>query len=280
MDEADLKYLEGADSETPGWKKQKRARGAAEGQDDSLEGMIGAKESTEGVKADGVANEEREPAALMSSGDLTIANRLDRWNINLSLALVLAGMLVLAHDYLRRANLYQQASLPLPLPSALRNAVTPLPAEVVRPDPPRRATTDELLWLLKRGESFVCFASDNRVAEETMTRVEPLADNSARQDVIRVSADGLPVSDEFVFDALWHNRASFVIDDHSRADHMLESFARILAERRSARARARQTFHLVWDRKEPLPAKLRERLVSLLGTAGGSLFQLRAGNVS
>jgi hypothetical protein len=69
-----------------------------------------------------------------------------------------------------------------------------------------------------------------------------------------------------------------VIDDPSRTDRMLESFARILAERRSARAR--QTFHLVWDRKEPMPEKLRERFVSLLGTAGGSLFQLRAGNVS
>jgi hypothetical protein len=277
MDEADLKYLEGGDSGTPAWKKEKRRRGAAEADDDSLEGMIGAKEKSGGVEAGAVANEERKPPVLMSSGDLAIANRLDRWNLNLSLSLAMIGLLVLAHDYLRRANIYQEASLPLPLPSGLRNMVTPMPVVVERPHPPRRSTPDELAWLVKRGESFLVFTAGRLAGDEVIERLGPLVARSRRGDLIRVSSDGPDIADGFVFDALWHGRASFVVDDPGRAGAMLDTFVRILSARRTARARVQRTFHLVWDRKDPVPEAVRGRLIALLGATGGSFFLLRAG---
>jgi hypothetical protein len=271
MDEADLKYLEGGDSEAPGWKEQKRERGREDTADDSLEGMIGAKDKSEGVETDEVTN-ERKPLILMSSGDLAIANRLDRWNIDFTLALLLVSLLVLAHDYLRRSNIYQEASLPLPLPSGLRNAVTPIPAVVERPEPPRRSVPDELAWLIRRGEAFLYFTADPAAADEVMSRLEPLAGKSRRLDVIRVSRDGPPVSDEFVFDALWFNRASFVVDSAARAERMLDRFHELLHERRAIRARVRQAVHVVWDLKSPLPAATRDAIARLAGATGFSMF--------
>jgi hypothetical protein len=269
MDEADLKYLEGGDSETPDWKKQKRTRGAGEADDDSLEGMIGAKEATAGVKADDLAKEERKPAALMSSGDLSIANKLDRWNLNLSLVLILAGVFVLAHDYLRRANLYQEASLPLPLPSALRNAATPLPAEVVRNDPQRRDVADEPMWLLKRGESFVLLTSEPNLADEAFAKLRDFTDHRDDEDVVRVTED---ISDDYVFDALWFNHASFVVDSAARAERMIESFIVLMHERRNIRARVRQSVHVVTNLKPPLPDAAKDAFVRIAGATGFSIF--------
>lgn len=276
MDEADLKYLEGGDAGTPDWKKQKRQRGSGDAADDSLEGMIGAKEDTEGVKADAVTEKEREPAALMSSGDLAIANHLDRWNLDVTFALAVLSLLVLVHDYLRRANIYQEASLPLPIPCGLRDSVTPMPAVVTRPEPPRREIPDELAWLLKRGESFVYFAEDHAAADGVMARLEPLVARSREADLIRIGSGGDEVSDEFVFEALWHGRASFVIDESARVDGLLDCFVRMLDERRTTRARAMRDFHLVWDRSQPVPASLHDKLIHRLQQTGGSLFLLRS----
>ena len=272
MDEADLKYLEDGDSKTPEWKKQKRQRGTGETEDESLEGMIGAKEATEGVETDAVVKEERKPPVLMTSGDLAIANRLDRWNLDATFALVILGLLVLAHDYLRRANIYQEASLPLPLPSGLRNAVTPLPALIERPEPPRRSIPDELAWLIRRGESFVYFTADPAAANEAMSRIEPMAGKSRRLDVIRLSPDGPPVSDEFVFDALWFNRASFVVDSAARAERMIGRFIELLHERRAIRAHVPQAAHVVWDLQPPLPGTTRDAFARLAGTTGFSML--------
>ena len=269
MDEADLKYLEGADARGPEWKKVKRERGSEVESDGSLEGMIGAKEATEGVKAEGVTKEERKPAALMSSGDLAMANKLDRWNLNWTLALVLAGVLVLIHDYLRRANLYQQASLPLPLPSGFRNSITPLPAEVVRPNPPRRDITDELLWLLRRGESFVYLTAEPASADEAFAKLREFTQRRRNEDVVRVTED---ITDEFVFDALWFNRASFVVDSSVRAERMIGRFIELLQERRTIRARVRQSVHVVWDIKQPMPDAARDAFSRLAGATGFSIF--------
>lgn len=272
MDEADLKYLEGGDAKEAGWKNARRERGGDAAGDDSLEELIGAKETQEGVKTDAIEARQNKPAILMSAGGLSIANKLDRWNLNLSLALVVIGILMLALDYLRRANLYQEASLPLPLPSGLRNAVTPLPALVERPPSPRRSLPEELLWLMRRGESFVVFTEGRLSGDEVMAELEPLAAKSRHADLIRPAADGPDICDEFIFEALWHGRASFVVDDPARAGRMIVRFIELLQERRALRARVRQSAHLVWNVNHPMPEATRDALVRLASATGLSLF--------
>ena len=272
MDEADLKYLEGAGAQDSDWKKARRERGSDAGPDDSLEGMIGAREASEGVETDAIEVKEDVPAVLMSAADLAIANKLDRWNLNLNLTLVVIGVLMLVIDYLRRANLYREASLPLPVPSALRNAVTPLPAVVERPQPPRRSVADELAWLMKRGECFVFFTDDRQSGDEVMAVLGPLVARSRHADLIRLGAGGPEVSDEFVFDALWHGRASFVVDDPARARKMLERFIGWLRERRAIRARVRQSAHLVWNVGLPVPETDKDAITRLAAATGFSLF--------
>lgn len=277
MDEADLKYLEGADAETPAWKQQKRQRSAAGASDDSLESLIGGPAASEGVATEAVEQTAARPAILLSSADVTRAHQWDRWNLRASLTLLLAALVVMAYDYLRRANRYAEASLPLPLPAGWREVATPMPAVVHRPVPPRRDAAEELLWLLRRGESFVYLTDSETAAQQVLEQLQPIVDRSSHADVILLSPGANEsLSDAFVFETAWHGRGSFVIQDPARADRVPESFASLLNARRQVRARARKPFHLVWDREAPIPDRLQDRLIGLLGATGGSLFLLRS----
>ena len=83
-----------------------------------------------------------------------------------------ASAVVIAGDWLRRANVYAEAYLPLPLPSGLVAAGRPLPAVVVRPEPPRRLVVEELAWLLRRGDSFLYLAPDSAAAEAALASLD------------------------------------------------------------------------------------------------------------
>lgn len=272
MDEADLKYLGGDKSGTPEWKRQKQSRSNDAGKDaspeDKLNAEISGPETAKGVDV-GIAGEsEKRPPILMSEADVATAHRLDRWNLRIARFLLLAAVLLLAVDYLRRANNYSLASLPIPLPSALLNSFTPMPPAVVRPQPPRRTMPAELEWFAKRGDSFVYLTDKPANADAAIAHLESLPKRQ-RPHVLRVT-DG--ISDEFVFESLWFGRASFVVDSAARAMGLLASFNRLLEQRRSTRARVSQTAHIVWDFNSPVPEATRESIVKLAQATGVSLL--------
>ena len=272
MDEADLKYLESAsESAVPAWKQRKKARSAEAAPDDSLESLIGGETPPEGVDT-AALEESREPAPiLMSEAGVAMANRLDHWNLRLTRMLLLLSIGLLALDYLRRANVYAEASLPLALPSTWLNAVSPPPPVFVRPDPPRRPMPDELAWMIRRGDPLVYLTDDPAAADESTSKLEFLTRKPGGMEILKLGA-GCAIDDDFVFDALWFGRASFVVDSRERAERMLGRFVELLQLRKSTRARTRQTVHVVWDSSAAIPESTKRAFASLAGATGFTLF--------
>ena len=77
-------------------------------------------------------------------------------------------------------------------------------------------------------------------------------------DVLRVDGWRTRIDDDFVFEALWFGRSSFVVDSAARAEQMLSRFIELLEKRKTTRARVSQTVHIVWDLKTPIPEAIRE----------------------
>lgn len=275
MDEADLKYIEKLEQDSvPDWKKEKKSRSGEGTPGDDLESMLGGGETTEGVESEELIEEMREPSAIMLEADMMRANKLDTLNLDAAFWAIFLGALLVLIDYLRRANLYQKATAPLPLPSGWINALTPHPTVVERPDPPRRKVPKELAWLTKRGDAFLYITDQSfRAAEipESMTR---FMNRFGRVEIMRVGKESEDMTDEFIFESLWFRRASFVVDSTSRAEKLLEHFIEFLEKRSTTRARVRQTVHIVWDARQTLPEALRNELIRLGEPAGFSLFFL------
>jgi hypothetical protein len=210
----------------------------------------------------------------MSEVDYAMANRLDRLNIAVSRYLILISLLLLAIDYLRRVNSYTSASLPIPLPSGLVNSLSPLPVIVNRPNPPRRQTPAELEWLARRGDSFVYLTDRPDEANAVYNRLKALRKWAWTQEVFRVDEGHYGITDKFIFESLWFGRGSFIIDSPERSVQLMENFISLLAERRSTRAKARQTVHVVWDLDGTIPEFVQASFLKLAKTTGFSLFVL------
>ncbi len=278
MDDADRKYMASFDEEgVPAWKKQKKTRSQTRERDDSLVAMLdaGAGEGDKGVNADVLEKAAAEPI-MMSEKEQMLANRLDRLNLRLIRWLILIGVGIVVLDYLKRMNSYEEAYLPLPLPSAWVNGLTPLPPVRTWPRKPRRPLPEELSWLTRRGDTFLYLADRRdavaRVPEQTWRmprrRLGPV-------DIIHVT-DEYPVAADFVFETLWYGRSSFVVDSAARSGRMLARIMELLEERKTSCARVRQTVHVVWDLQSPV----REETVAefeRLGRATGVVLVKRAG---
>ena len=173
-------------------------------------------------------------------------------------------------DYLGRANVYADAIMPLPLPSAWPNAITAMPPVVVRSAPARRDMPGELAWLAKRGDCFV-YLTDDAMAVAAVPASLPRVGKAWRPvDVLRV--DGERISDDFLFEALWYGRSCFVVDSPERAVRMFGRFLELLEERKKVRARVSQTVHVVWDLKRPLSERELDSFSRLAKATGFSLL--------
>lgn len=275
MDEADLKYLGGSDkSSTPEWKRQKQSRSQNAAKDDSpddkLDAQIGGPQEGSGVDVGIAGDSKKKPPLLMSEADFSKAHRLDRWNLGITRFLILAAVLLLAVDYLRRANNYASASLPLPLPSAWLNSFNPMPPVVIRPQPPRRTIPAELEWLARRGDAFVYMTDSPEASTSALAHLQSLPQR-CRPQVLRVTDEPDCLSDEFVFESLWYGRGSFIVDSIERMEYMLPRFIKRLEQRRATRARVSQTVHFIWDVSVPLPEPTREAITKLAQATGFSL---------
>lgn len=298
LDDTDLKYLDKIEQEsekekTPEWKRQKKARGAAGSGEESLESRLDSgDDAPAGVDAGEADPEAVRQPIVVSEAQLAMAHRVDRLSLSLARLLLLVGLAITGIDWLRRANDYEQAYLPLPVPSRLVDAVRPLPAIVVRPRPPRRPIAEELAWLLRRGDSFVYLAPGPVVAGEVFAKLAGFETRRRRPvQILHVGEGGETCSNRFIFESLWCGRCSFVIDDPARAELLVKDFWRFLKERQATRARAGQWAHIVWDLSTAAPASAPEasafinqwkqmlQAVSSLGKrAGFSVFLCREGD--
>ncbi len=250
MDDADRKYVDSLDeSKEPAWKGKKKKRGEADAESDNLEDAIGGKEAISGVKSDSLkTEEEKRPPIFMSQAHVTTANHLDKLNLNAARIAVLLGILIFLIDYLSRANSYARAVFPLPLPASLINSFNPFPAVAHRPNPPRRTLPEELAWLAKRGDVFVCLTKNASDLSKSLPRI---GKKFAPIDLLHV--DSSRISDELIFESLWYGRSCFVVDDLERINTLFGSIYQQLEQRKKARAKSRFNVHLVWNIDQALP---------------------------
>lgn len=274
LDEADRKYIESIDETvTPAWKQQKRQRSAAQADDGSLEGQLDTTEKAGGLDS-GELEQKEEKAIMLPENVVMLANRLDGLNLKMIRWLLLTGVLVVVVDYLQRVNRVEEAYLPLPLPSALANNLSPLPVLTSIPPSARRAWVDELAWLVRRGDTFIFLTTDTSLAASIPDQMPRLPRGRCLFDVLHVQANDPLITDEFIFDGLWYNRAAFVIDSAIRAESLLTGFYELLSARRQTRARVRQTVHIVWDLDASPGDMLHEEIIRLAGAAGMSLREM------
>jgi hypothetical protein len=251
MDDADRKYMATFDeSVVPEWKKEKKTRSATPKLDDSLDAMLDASsEEEKGVDAGDVEKAVAEPI-MMPEKQVMLANRLDGLNLKLIRWLIAIGLGVVALDYLKRMNRYDEAYLPLPLPSRWVNGLTPLPAVRMWPRRPRRTMLEELGWLLRRGDTFLYLTDDSKAAARLPERTRRLSWlRLGLVDIIHVGDD--LVAPDFVFETLWYGRSSFVVDSAARSEKLLARIMALLEARKASRAHVRQTVHVVWDLQTP-----------------------------
>ena len=274
MDEADLKYMTSFDGDaTPEWKKQKRTRSATPKEDDSLEAMLDTStEEGPGVDTDAVLTAAAEPIMMPEKLQM-LANRLDGWNLKLTRLLILFSLGVVVFDYLNRANCYDEAYLPVPLPSFWINSQTPLAAVRRLPAPPRRGIREELAWLTRRGDAFVYLAADRAAAAKIPEQLPRLPLGLCMADVLHVT-DEQPVDPDFIFETLWYGRSSFVVDSAVQAQALVTRTLELLQERKTCRAHVRQTVHVVWDLPTPPPDEVVAEF-ERLGSATGVVLVVR-----
>jgi hypothetical protein len=278
MDESDLKYMDKqvGDGSSPTWKKEKQSRSAGGGDDADLEDLIGAEEETEGVVSEELDNAEGKEPIVMGAKDMDMANRLDSLNLKAIRIMILLSLVIVILDYLRRANSYREAYLPLPLPASWAGSMTPVPAIQERPVSARRSMPDELAWFTKRGDTFLYLTDDTVKSTQLADSMPKFGKKRWSTDLIRVSQDESELNDEFVFESLWYGRASFVVNSAASAKAILDDFQKRLEKRKTARARSMQTVHIVWDLSEPLPHSARQAFSDVAGSTGFSLFLNKA----
>jgi hypothetical protein len=277
MEESDLEYMEKIQAGgTPDWKKEKKDRGSGTEGDDSLDALIDDEEAAGGVDAEELERQAGPEPILMEEAEVMLANRLDHLNLDLSKWLVLVGFVVIGFDYLRRVNIYDEAPLPLPLPSAVPNAVTPPPAVVEARSSAARSPGGELARFARRGDPILYLTSDVQRARDTLARVPRRSVGVRLPEVLWTDPNDEKVTDDFIFEALWFKRGSFVVDSADRAERLLERFGELWRERRSTRARTRQLVHVVWDLGRPVPDSLRQTFHDFAGPAGFSLFVIES----
>lgn len=279
LDNDRREYFDNIDNpQTPDWKKNKQQRVEGGGDDaEDLDAMIGAKAPRKGADVpDDFTEQQADDSILVTDQQKQLADRLDRANRNAGWVLLVLAGLFLAVDYMRRLNRYDQAYGPLPVPSSWADAMSPRKTVIARPARPRRSVWDELRFIARRGESFVCCTDDAELARRLLAGVGlsrlPMGLRPVR--VVGVGEDA-KFDDDFIFESLWFGRTCFVIESAQRAEAMMDRFLQLLAERRGSRAHTRVAVHVVWDLPEPIEDNTLHRFATLGKATGCTLMITR-----
>ena len=263
----DLKYVDQPDQTgTPEWKKGKKGRSTDGADDGSIEAAVGGGNAIDAADSEVIDNMEEAVPIVMLEKDLAMAHRLDALNLKTIYFLIFLGIVMVIIDYLKRANIDGKASLPLPLPSAWINALTPLPPIVEGTSPV------ELAVLAKRGDSFVYLTDSKESAAKIPESFSRLSITRPRVDVLRSDSEQGTIDDDFIFETVWFGRSSIVVDSADRSEQLIERFLELLAKRKETRARVRQSVHLVWALKTPMPEAQKQKFALLAKATGFSLF--------
>lgn len=273
MDQDDLKYMDRINqSGTPAWKKEKKGRSSAGADDGSIEAAVGGGNAIGAADSEMIDGMVEESPVVMLEEDLAMAHRLDALNLKIIYFLIALGIVMVVVDYLKRANIHGKASFPLPVPSAWLNSLTPLPPVVERPG---RA---ELSRLAKRGDSFVYLTDDKDSATKIPESFSRLSLRRKKVDVLRADGAQGVIDDDFIFETVWFGRSSFVVDSAARSEQLMQRFLELLAKRKQTRARVKQSVHVVWDLKTPMPEAQKQQFALLAKATGFSLFLTSQGN--
>ncbi len=213
-----------------------------------------------------------EPIVVSEAG-FALAHRIDRWNLNLTQILLALAAFLVGYDYLRRFNQPAAPSFPLPLPSAIPNAVSPLPALVVA-GPKQQDLTRQLRRLARRGDAFLCLTDATEAASAAFDSLTAAAKWPRPKSLLRINEENPAISDAFIFESLWYGRASFIIDQADRVPQLIDSTLAALAKRKAARARVRQSAHIVWNLSEPPTESQQNQLTTLAQATGFSIMIL------
>lgn len=210
---------------------------------------------------------------LVDEATFTLATRLNRWNLNLTKILLALAALLIGYDYLRRFNDPQKPSFPLPLPSALPNAVTPLPAFVIT-GPQQNELTRELTRLAQRGDAFLCLTDDPEAAAAAIKSLASAPKWRRPKTLIHIHEETTDITDDFIFESLWYGRSSFIVDHPERRSALIDSTLSALTLRTTTRARVRQSFHIIWNLTAPPTESQQQQFTHLAQATGTSLIIL------
>lgn len=190
----------------------------------------------------------------MSSIDVTLANRYDGMNLRLSRFTLLAAIVLLGVDYLRRFSLVSEPLTPLPIPPLLAGFVAQAFA------PARRvflARTDgDTLprtlaeTAVRKGESFVYFGAKDLWAESSLTKL-PVARRSCRADKLLIDNSPSTYRPDFVADAVWFGRASAVVCGESQMTAILNALVQRAGRREVIEPASRRRINIIWDHATP-----------------------------
>ena len=266
MDSDDLKYLDKqTDSSEPDWKKDKKSRTEGGVDDGSVESALGGESAIEATSSETLDAMEEKVPVIMLEKDLAMANRLDTINLKIIYYLIGFGIFMVVIDYLKRANMHDKASYPIPLPSAWINSMSPLPTIVEHRGPINLAS------LAKRGDSFVYLTDDKEAAAKIPDSLQRWPIFKKHTEVLRADGEIGKIDNDFIFEAVWYGRGSFVVDSKARSEELIERFIELLSKRKQSRALVRQTVHLVWDMKHSLPDAQLQQLTILAKATGFSI---------
>ena len=93
-----------------------------------------------------VEEDKAVPSAILPDADVARAHLLDGLNLKVIRWLLLINIGLIGLDYARRANRYDEAYYPLPLPGSWVGALTPL--ESAWPVGSARDLRDDLEWIV------------------------------------------------------------------------------------------------------------------------------------
>ena len=267
MDQDDLKYMDALDSSSsPAWKKDKKSRSSDGADDGSIEAAVGGGNAIKAADSDVIDGMQEDIPVVMNEKDLAMANRLDALNLNIIYLLISFGILMVVIDYLKRANMHGKESFPLPIPSTWLNSLTPLPPVVEHSQPA------DLAKLIKRGDSFVYLSDDKESAAKIPESFPRVSLRKKKVDVLQADGELGAIDNDFIFETVWFGRSSFVVDSAARSEQLIERFLELLTKRKETRAKLRQSVHVIWDLKKPMPEEQRQKFAMLAKSTGFSLF--------
>jgi hypothetical protein len=209
----------------------------------------------------------------MKLADLTLANRLDRYNLAVVRLVLLLGLALLVADYLAKFNTTSESYWPIPVGGPWLDGLRRKARAVLLANPNARPMKHYLDTAVRKGEAFI-YLGPRDLWEKNALPMLSLGKLPLRNlPKIVYGTPAVPQGSEFVLNAAWFGRYAVVIPRRDLAGPFLEDLMEYLDERSVTRAAARHTVNLAWDFPD-LPS--RDALARLASLCRETNFKLVA----